>query len=68
MKFIISVFAELIGLFVDDGSLALQIVGLIVAVTVLVKGLGLAPLWGAALLLLGCLGILTLSLRRMLRK
>jgi hypothetical protein len=68
MTFIVSVFKELVSLFVDDGNLALQVVGLIAAVTLLVKGLALPGLWGAALLLLGCLAILTLSLRRMLRR
>ncbi len=68
MSFIASVFKELVGLFVDDGNLALQSVGLIAVVTLLVKGLALPGLWGAGLLLLGCLAILTLSLRRMLRR
>ncbi|MBI1218956.1 MAG: hypothetical protein GC186_10440 [Rhodobacteraceae bacterium] len=68
MSFITSVFKELVGLFVDDGNLALQVVALIAAVTVLVKGLAVPGIWGAALLLLGCLAILTLSLRRMLKR
>lgn len=68
MTFLLSVLKELVGLFVDDGNLALQVVGLIAAVTLLVKGLSLPGLWGAALLLLGCLAILTFSLRRMLRR
>lgn len=68
MTFFLSVFKELVGLFVDDGNLALQVVGLIAAVTLLVKGLALPGLWGGGLLLLGCLAILTLSLRRMLRR
>ncbi|OIQ69234.1 hypothetical protein GALL_491690 [mine drainage metagenome] len=67
MSFIISVFKELLSLFVDDGSLALQVLGLIVVVAVLVKGAGVSGLIGAALLLVGCLVILTLSLRRMVK-
>ena len=67
MSFIIYVFKELLSLFVDDGSLALQVLGLIVVVAVLVKGAGVSGLIGAALLLVGCLVILTLSLRRMVK-
>jgi hypothetical protein len=67
MSFIVSVFKELLSLFVDDGNLALQVLGLIVIVAALVKGAGLSGLTGAALLLLGCLVILALSLRRMLK-
>ncbi len=68
MKFISSIFAEILGLFVDDGSLALQSLGLIVLVWVAVRLGGLPPLAGAGLLLLGCIVILCLSLRRMLRR
>lgn len=66
MSLLVSLLGELFGLFVDDGSLALQIVGLIALVTAAVKLAGLAALWGAGLLLVGCLVILALSLRRML--
>jgi hypothetical protein len=68
MNLIAAIFTELLGLFVDDGNLALQIVMLIALVAAAVKLAGLAALWGAGLLLLGCLAILTLSLRRMLRR
>ena len=68
MSLLQQIFHELLGLFVDDGSLALQLAILIAAVAVAVKLLGLAPLWGAVLLLLGSLAILALSLRRMLSR
>lgn len=68
MKLITSIFTELLGLFVDDGSLALQSLGLIVLVWAAVQLGGLPPLAGAGLLLLGCISILCLSLRRMLRR
>ena len=55
---------ELWGLFVDDGSLAAQALALILVVAVLVKAAGIAPLAAGALLLVGCLAILALSLRR----
>lgn len=67
MKFLSSVFSEILGLFVDDGNLALQVLGLIVVVALAVRFGGLLPVAGAGLLLLGCIAILILSLRRMLR-
>jgi hypothetical protein len=68
MRLISTILSELFSLFVDDGSLALQVVGLIAVVAALVKLAGLAPLWGGGLLLLGCLAILALSLARMARR
>lgn len=68
MKFISSVFSEVLDLFVDDGNLALQVLGLIVMAALAVRLGGLAPLVGAGLLLVGCIVILALSLRRMLRR
>jgi hypothetical protein len=53
-----SVFRELLGLFVDDGALAFEIVA-VVALTgvsaILIPG---APLAAGSILLLGCLGVL----------
>jgi hypothetical protein len=57
-------FNELFGLFVDDGNLALFAVTLVAGVTAIVKLLGVPPLWGGILLLLGCLAILAESVRR----
>ena len=68
MKFLSSVFSEILGLFVDDGNLALQVLGLIVVVALAVRFGGLLPVAGAGLLLLGCIAILILSLHRMLRR
>ena len=56
--------AELVGLFVDDRNLAALTLALIAADAALVKLAGLAPLWGAYLLLLGCLAILAESVFR----
>lgn len=61
------VWEEVIGLFVDDGSLALLILLLVGGVGLLVKGFGLAPLAGAGAVLAGCLVILGLSLWRFAR-
>lgn len=67
MKLLTSIFQELLGLFVDDGNLALQSLGLIALVALAVHYGGMDPLLGGGLLLLGCIAILGLSLRRMLR-
>jgi len=55
---------ELVGMFIDDGSLALLALILIAAVTAAVKLLALPPLIGGILLLIGCLAILVRSVRR----
>ncbi|MEI6098187.1 MAG: hypothetical protein WCS20_07790 [Alphaproteobacteria bacterium] len=62
------VWDELLGMFVDDGALALQAAVLIAIVAVCVKGLGLNPLLGGIVLLLGCVVVLGLSLGRKTRK
>ncbi len=61
-------FSEFIGLFVDDGNLALLVVVLIATVTLLVKFAHLPPLDGGGLLLLGCILVLVESLVRAARK
>ncbi|HEY2889578.1 MAG TPA: hypothetical protein VGJ31_03085 [Dongiaceae bacterium] len=55
---------EFTGLFVDDRNLAALTLVLIAADVALVKLAGLSPLWGAYLLLLGCLAILAESVFR----
>ncbi len=60
--------AELLGMFVDDGNLALLALVLIAVVAAAVKLLGLPPGWGAALLLVGCPAILAGSIRRASRR
>jgi len=59
---------ELVGMFIDDGSLATLALLLIVAITAAVKLLALPPLAGGVLLLLGCLVILLYSVRRATRR
>ncbi|MEO8240927.1 MAG: hypothetical protein ABI832_01375 [bacterium] len=58
---------ELLGMFVDDGALALQAVVLIAVIAGAVKLAGLPPTTGGFLLLLGCLVTLGLSLSRKTR-
>jgi hypothetical protein len=59
---------ELVGMFVDDGNLALLALVLIGLVTAGVKLLSLPPLIGGLLLLAGCLAILLESTRRAARR
>jgi len=68
MNLVNSILKEILSLFVDDGSLALQALVLVLAVAVLVKGIAVAPLAGGCLLIIGCLVILAFSLRRKLRR
>ncbi|AZO60481.1 MAG: hypothetical protein EOQ55_05890 [Mesorhizobium sp.] len=64
MKIVRLVLKELVGMFVDDGSLALLALLLIALVAGAVKLLALPPLLGAVLILIGCLAILLESTRR----
>ncbi|MER8511847.1 hypothetical protein NKH47_02685 [Mesorhizobium sp. M1060] len=59
---------ELVGMFIDDGSLATLALLLIVAIAAAVKLLALPPLAGGVLLLPGCLVILLYSVRRAARR
>lgn len=61
------VFKELVGMFVDDGNLALLALILVALIAAAVKLLGLPPLVGGILLLAGCLAILLQSTRRAAR-
>ena len=67
MSLLKTIWDETFGMFVDDGALALQAVILIAAVAGAVKLLGLSPLMGGAVLLVGCLAALGLSLWRKTR-
>jgi hypothetical protein len=68
MTVIRSILAGLIGLFIDDGSLALAILGLIAAATAAVKAGWLAPLAGGLLLLAGCIALILESVYRAARR
>ena len=60
--------AELIGMFIDDGQLALTLVALIAVVTLLVKFAGIGGLAGSLLLLAGAIGLLVESVYRDARR
>ena len=55
---------ELRGLFVDDGSLAAFSIVLIALVACGIKLIDMPPLWGGAILIVGCVAILAESLQR----
>jgi ABC-type multidrug transport system permease subunit len=58
---------EILGLFVDDGSLASFAAVLILLVAGAVKILDLPPLWGGLMLIVGLVAILIESLMRATR-
>ena len=68
MKLLRATLAELVGMFIDDGRLALTLVALIVVVTLLVKAAGIGPLAGGLLLLAGCILLLLESVYRDARR
>jgi hypothetical protein len=53
-----AVFCELAGLFVDDGSLALEIVTVVVLAALCATLIPEVPLAAGGILLLGCVGVL----------
>jgi hypothetical protein len=60
--------SEFLGLFIDDGSLALFVVILVAVITGAVKLASLSPLIGGIALVLGCILLLVESLSRAVRK
>ena len=63
-----AVFRELLGLFVDDGSLALAILAVVMLAAISVALIPDAPLAAGAILLLGCLGTLSANVARAARR
>lgn len=63
MKLLSSIAKELLGLFVDDGSLAIAILALVLGVAV-ATSFGLEPLLIGALLFLGCAALLVENVHR----
>jgi hypothetical protein len=64
MNSLIAVLRELAGLFVDDGSLALQILGVIVLASASSILLPDIPLTAGIILLFGCLGALFVNVTK----
>lgn len=58
---------ELIGLFIDDGSLAVAII-VVVAVAVMFAGVDAPPLVTGGVLLLGCMFVVFENIQRAIRR
>jgi hypothetical protein len=63
-----AVWRELLGLFVDDGALALEILAVVMLAAISVALAPNAPLAAGVILLLGCLGVLSASVARAARR
>ena len=63
-----AVLHELLGLFVDDGALALAILAVVLLAAISVALAPNAPLAAGVILLLGCLGVLSASVARAARR
>jgi hypothetical protein len=61
MSALLAVLRELAGLFVDDGSLVLAILGVVVLAAIVAMLAPQMALAAGAVLLLGCLGVLVLN-------
>jgi hypothetical protein len=68
MTRLIAILRELLGLFVDDGSLALAILAWVGIVALALPALGLPGNWRAVALFLGCALILAENLARSARR
>jgi hypothetical protein len=68
MNALSAVFRELLGLFVDDGSLALAILAVVMLAAISVALIPDTPLAAGAILLLGCLGVLSANVARAARR
>lgn len=62
-----TIFRELIGLFVDDGSLALEIVAVVMAAAISQTEIPKMPLVSGGILLFGCIGVLLVNVWRSAR-
>jgi hypothetical protein len=61
---LVGLLRELAGLFVDDGALALAILGVVALAAIFVALMPGASLLAGAVLLFGCLGVLILNTMR----
>ena len=64
MNMVGAVLRELAGLFVDDGSLALQIVAIVILAAISATLIPEAPFATGCILLFGCLGVLFINVLR----
>ena len=63
-----AVFREVAGLFIEDGSLALEIIAVVVLAGVLARLLPDSPAVAGGILLIGCLAVLGANVARAARR
>jgi uncharacterized membrane protein YdjX (TVP38/TMEM64 family) len=68
MKTLAAILREVMGLFVDDGALALAIVGIVIVAAIIATVLPGVPLAAGAVLLFGCLGLLVANVKSAARR
>jgi uncharacterized membrane protein YdjX (TVP38/TMEM64 family) len=68
MKMMMDMLREILGLFVDDGALALAIIGIIVLAAIVAALMPGSPLLAGAVLLFGCLGVLLFNTAQAARR
>jgi hypothetical protein len=68
MNMLGAVLRELLGLFVDDGSLALEILAIVVLAAISAALIPNVPLATGGILLFGCLGVLLANVARAARR
>jgi hypothetical protein len=68
MNMLGAVFRELLGLFVDDGSLAMEILAVVMLAAIFASLIPDVPLVAGAILLCGCLGVLLANVARAARR
>jgi hypothetical protein len=68
MKALAAALREVAGLFVDDGSLALEILAVVVLAALAATVLPAVPLAAGGILLLGCVGVLFANVARATRR
>ena len=64
MNILVAIFRELTGLFIDDGSLALAILGVVLLAGLFVSLMPGVPIAAGGILLFGCLGVLLANVLR----
>ncbi len=64
VKVLTAVLRELIGLFVDDSFLAIEILVAVAVAAIAVTVMPAAPLMAGGILIFGCLGVLLVSVTR----
>jgi hypothetical protein len=67
MRLLSAVARALLGMFVDDGSLALAVLAVIAVAAVLAFGFSAPPLLVGSVLALGCVAVLVLNVARAAR-